>query len=63
MITNPIVVVDGKEVSNEKLEKIDPTKIANITVLKAGSKAAKSYGEKGKNGVILVTTKAGGKKK
>lgn len=63
VITNPIVVVDGKEVSNEKLEKIDPAKIANITVLKAGSEAAKSYGEKGKNGVIQVTTKAGGKKK
>ena len=43
--------------------KIDPDKIANVTVLKAGSDAAKAYGDKGKNGVILVTTKAGGKKK
>ena len=61
--TNPIVIVDGKEASYEELGKIDPDKIANVTVLKAGSDAAKAYGDKGKNGVILVTTKAGGKKK
>ena len=63
MTTNPMVVVDGKEVSYEELGGIDPEKVANVTVLKAGSEAAKSYGEKGKNGVIQVTTKAGGKKK
>ena len=61
--TNPIVIIDGKEASYEELGKIDPDKIANVTVLKAGSDAAKAYGDKGKNGVILVTTKAGGKKK
>ena len=61
--TNPLVVVDGKEASYEELGKIDPDKIANVTALKAGSDAAKAYGDKGKKGVILVTTKAGGKKK
>ena len=61
--TNPLVVVDGKEASYEELGKIDPDKIANVTALKAGSEAANSYGEKGKNGVILVTTKAAQKKK
>ena len=60
---NPIVVIDGKEASDEDLAEIDPTQIANVTVLKAGSDAAKAYGDKGKNGVIQVTTKAGGKKK
>ena len=60
---NPIVVIDGKEASDEDLAEIDPTQIANVTVLKAGSDAAKAYGEKGKNGVIQVTTKAGSKKK
>ena len=59
---NPIVVIDGKEASDEDLAEIDPTQIANVTVLKAGSDAAKAYGDKGKNGVILVTTKAGTKK-
>ena len=63
VVTNPIVIVDGKEASYEELGKIDPDKIANVTVLKSGSEAAKAYGDKGKNGVILVTTKAGGKKK
>ena len=61
--TNPLVVVDGKEASYEELGKIDPEKIDNVTVLKAGSDAAKAYGDKGKNGVILVTTKAAQKKK
>ena len=60
--TNPIVVIDGKEASDEDLAEIDPTQIANVTVLKAGSDAAKAYGDKGKNGVIQVTTKAGTKK-
>ena len=60
---NPIVVIDGKEASDEDLAEIDPTQIANVTVLKAGSDAAKAYGDRGKNGVIQVTTKAGGKKK
>ena len=59
---NPIVVIDGKEASDEDLAEIDPTQIANVTVLKAGSDAAKAYGDKGKNGVIQVTTKAGTKK-
>lgn len=61
--TNPLVVVDGKEASYEELGKIDPDKIANVTALKAGSDAAKAYGDKGKKGVILVTTKAAQKKK
>ena len=38
-------------------------KFASMEIFKPGSKEAKSYGEKGKNGVIQVTTKAGGKKK
>ena len=63
VVTNPIVIVDGKKASYEELGKIVPEKIDNVTVLKSGSEAANSYGEKGKNGVILVTTKAGGKKK
>ena len=61
--TNPLVVVDGKEASYEELGKIVSEKIDNVTVLKSGSEAANSYGEKGKNGVILVTTKAAQKKK
>ena len=59
----PLVIVDGKVVSQEQFKKIKPENIDHINVLKPDSEAAKSYGEKGKNGVIQVTTKAGGKKK
>lgn len=56
----PLVVVDGKVVSQEDFGKMNPKDIDHIDVLKAGSKAAEeTYGDKGKNGVIIVTTKSG----
>ena len=48
------VIVDGKEVPN--LDDIKPEDIESISILKDNSAIA-MYGEKGKNGVILVTTK------
>ena len=55
---DPLIVVDGKEMSNEAFSKIKPEDIDNITVLKPDSKAATElYGKKGEAGVILVTTK------
>ena len=55
----PLFVVDGLEA--ESIESLSPDRIASITVLKDASAEA-LYGEKGKNGVIIVTTKdaAGG---
>jgi TonB family protein len=53
-----LIFVDGKEVSEEEMKKIDPKKIDRIDVLKNKELCAK-YGEKGKNGVILITTKKG----
>lgn len=56
----PLVIVDGKVVSQEDLGKMNPKDIDHIDVLKEGSKAAEeTYGEKGRNGVIIITTKAG----
>ena len=56
--TDPLVVVDGKEMPDIKsLEKIDPKGIESITVLK-NSEALRSYGERGKNGVIVVKMKS-----
>ena len=52
--STPLIVVDGKE--EVDLYRISPNIIASITVLKDQS-AAEKYGEKGKNGVIIVTTK------
>jgi TonB-dependent starch-binding outer membrane protein SusC len=52
---SPLIVVDG--VPNRSLERIDPTTIESITVLKDASAAI--YGSQAANGVILVTTKRG----
>lgn len=52
----PLFIVDGQPVSS--MDHIDPKDIESITVLKNESSTA-LYGEKGKNGVILVTTKKG----
>lgn len=60
----PLIIVDKKEVTKEEYEKITPEKIDHIDVLKPESQAAKElYGDKGKNGVIVITTKATQKKK
>lgn len=50
-----LIIVDG--VKGVKLETVNPENIANVSVLKDKS-AIEKYGEEGKNGVILITTKA-----
>ena len=39
------------------MEGIDLTNIASVTVFKPGSKEALSYGEAGKNGVVIIKTR------
>ena len=51
-----LYIVDGVEKKNG-LESIDPTNIASVTVFKPGSKEALSYGEAGKNGVVIIKTR------
>jgi len=53
----PLWIIDGVEVEKES-DKIDlkPEEIESVQVVK-GESALKSYGEKGKNGVVLITTK------
>ena len=51
----PLIVVDG--VAGRSLERIDPSTIDNISVLKDASAAI--YGAQAANGVILITTKRG----
>jgi N-acetylmuramoyl-L-alanine amidase len=53
----PLIYVDGKEF-NGTLDKLDPTMIQSVNVLKDKPAIAK-YGEKGKNGVIEIITKPG----
>ncbi|ADQ78511.1 peptidase M56 BlaR1 [Paludibacter propionicigenes WB4] len=51
----PMIIVDGKEYF-QSIDAINPNDILSIEVLKDAS-ATKLYGDKGKNGVILITTK------
>lgn len=50
-----LIVVDGQKVSYEIMKLIDANKIDSIQILKGAQ--ALQYGEEGKNGVILITTK------
>ncbi len=61
-VVEPLIIVDGKETSQEDFAKINNAEIANVTVLKPES-AVKIWGNRGCNGVIIVTTKAGKKDK
>lgn len=48
-----LYIIDGAEGDPDSL---DPEKIVAVDVYKAGSEKALSYGEKGRNGVISITT-------
>ena len=52
----PVFIVDGSTVPKETLDNMDPDKIATINVYK-DEKAIEKYGEKAKNGVVVVRTK------
>jgi TonB family protein len=54
----PLIIIDGKEVEMD-LNKLNPNSISSINVLKGGENTNSKYGEKGKNGVIIITTKSG----
>lgn len=51
-----LVVLDGIIIPNSQLNDIDPKDIESMSVLKDKS-ATELYGEKGKNGVIIITSK------
>lgn len=53
--STPLVLVDGVE---RDFSNLDPSEIADITILKDAASAA-VYGVKGANGVIIVTTRRG----
>ncbi len=52
----PMILIDGVKMDKGSLSLIDPNFIKEMTVLKNKS-AVELYGEEGKHGVILVTTK------
>ena len=53
---NPLFIIDGKQGDRQMLETIDPNNIESISVLKDESATA-VYGEKGRNGVVIVKLK------
>lgn len=56
--TDPLIFIDGVEVSAGDMNAIPPEAIENFSVLKDASATA-LYGARGANGVILITTRSG----
>ncbi len=52
----PLVIVNGEVQKSQKINDIDPSTIQSISILKDES-ATVIYGDKGKNGVVIVTLK------
>ncbi|WP_208889749.1 M56 family metallopeptidase [Polaribacter sejongensis] len=52
----PLCLIDGKVASKKELKVLSPDDIESVSVLK-NEKSIEKYGEKGKNGVIEITTK------
>jgi TonB family protein len=52
----PLIFLDGVKIDRKKMRDIDPGDIQNLTVLK-NEPAIKKYGDEGKYGVILITSK------
>lgn len=57
----PLFVIDGVVKDDQNLDDLNPDDIESINILKDAS-ATTLYGQKGANGVILVTTKVGATK-
>ena len=52
----PLYVIDGEISTKEAMDNLKPEQIEAIDVLK-GEKATAAYGEKGRNGVIMIRVK------
>ena len=55
---NPLILIDGVELSSTDLARLRPDDIESFSILKDATATA-LYGARGANGVILVTTKQG----
>ncbi len=53
---NPVFILDGFEVSVERIFDMDPTQIGSITILKDAASTA-IYGSRASNGVVVIETK------
>ena len=55
---DPLLIIDGKKSTKEQLVALDSKTIDHVDVLKDKA-SVELYGEEGKNGVIIITTKVG----
>jgi len=53
---NVLVIIDGENSSKSEIEKIDPSEIESIEVIK-GKEVSKKYSDKDHDGVIIITRK------
>ncbi|TLG99033.1 hypothetical protein BZARG_03350 [Bizionia argentinensis JUB59] len=53
---NPLIIIDGKVATKNAMDKLNPNSINSVNILKDKTATIK-YGNKGKNGVIIITTK------
>jgi hypothetical protein len=56
LLAQPLYLIDGKEASTGEFKALVPTDIYAVNVLK-GEQALTLFGDKGKNGVVAITTK------
>lgn len=53
---NPLIIIDGEKSTSDQLKQLGPDNIESVSILKDKS-AVEFYGDEGKNGVVLITTK------
>ena len=53
---SPLILLNGKEITKEEMDAINPDTIESVNVLK-GTQAIEKHGKKAKDGVIIITTK------
>ena len=56
--SNPLIILDGVQISAGDLNTLDPEVIEGFSILKDATATA-LYGSRGANGVVIVTTKTG----
>ena len=57
---NPVYVLDGKQVTKDEIEGLNPLAIKNMTIIKDGSREDVKKYEGWENGVIFIETKKDG---
>ncbi len=53
---DPLIIMNGEEITKEQFEALDYEQVASLSILKDNA-AIELYGDKGKNGVIVVKSK------